>query len=225
MPSRRYEAVHLDLYCDTRTVELHSLLADGDRHVESVAGFLCVRVPPKRLSVYVFPTHWGLSLFLARECPRQWGRGAACFETPDGFVVAIASQWRRKDTLRYLRHELTHYVLASHFHDLPPWIDEGLAQYCESGEPFGQACHSRRERARTGVRMRDGRALESLVVVPAGGRLTRAQYAQAHALVCFFAEDERLGLEPILRYLRCVRSDGVAGEYFHRCFGAWPGDW
>lgn len=222
-PARRCEGVHLDLYCDLPAGAPDALLAEGDRHVERVSTFMRLSVPRERLRVYVFSCHWSLSLFLIRACPRQWDRGAACFETAEGFVAAIARQWRRKDTLRYLRHELTHYVLASHFCDLPPWIDEGLAQYCEADPPFERHCHENLKRAGRGIASETG-VLEGLVSIPAGERLTRKQYAQSHALVCFLMDSERFGLEPILRYLRCVRSDRAGREYFQQCFGEWPCD-
>jgi len=232
-PTRRHEGVHLDVYCDLPGPVSTSLLAEADRHVERVAAFLRVSVPPKRLCVHVFPSPWSLTGFLVRACPRQWDRAAACFETSDGYVVAIARQRRREATLRSLRHELTHYVLASHFSDLPPWIDEGLAQYGETGAPFGNVPDHTRKSAMARVHRTAGRGLENLVAIPVGRTLTRVQYAQARALVCVLIGDDRFGLDRVLDYLRTVRSDGFAGssssagrarEHFRRCFGVWPCD-
>ena len=63
---------------------------------------------------------------------------AACYEAPEGILVVALSRCRRRDeTVRLLRHELSHYVIASCFVEIPPWIDEGLAQFFETGPPYG----------------------------------------------------------------------------------------
>jgi hypothetical protein len=224
VPVRRYEGRHIDVHCDVWTVDARGPLAEGDRHVERVSALLGLTVPPKRVRVYVFPSHLSLSGFLALECPSQWDRGAACFETPEGFVVAIARQWRPEETQRYLRHELTHYVLAWHFHHVPPWLDEGLAQYCERGEPFARVGGGELESAMRRIGASGGDALEALVAAPPGEKLSRRQYALSKALVRVFINDERFGLDRLLCYLHADRSDGGAGEDFHRCFGVAPRD-
>lgn len=219
-PSRRLAGRHLDLYADLDPVVSGRLLAQSDRYVESIAELLQRPVPRTPLRLLVFRSQLEVSAYLFKHCPKHFDSRAACFETPQGYVVAVARHGDNEKTLRDLRHELTHYVMASHFYDLPPWIDEGLAQFVEGGEPFGKI---NRPRFSSLVRQlrRKKPLLEKLVAKAPGTRLSRSEYAQAWGLVFFLMKDKRFGPQRLRAYLKRVRA-GEETSAFIDCLGAHP---
>lgn len=153
-------------------------------------------------------------MYLAAHCPAERGAGAACWQEGGGFQIAL----RRYDeelTLRFLRHEVTHYVLACHFYDLPPWVDEGLAQYFAPGAAAGALASEERTQVERLPRSEQTETLEQLIVIPAGERLSRRQYALAWALATLLVETDPAGMR---RYLRETQSGETSREPFRRCF-------
>ena len=223
-PVRRHTGTHLDIRCDASPSQCRDVVALADAFVADVSAALGVAVPPKRLNVLVFESSWAMRSYLSEHCPEQSASGAACFETDDGYAVALVRGWTRSGTHRYLRHELCHYVLASHFCDLPPWVDEGLAQFFEAGKPFGRPDRGQLGSLRTVIRGCRSADLEALVTVPAGAALTRRQYGEAWALTHFLMMGEGYGARRVLSYLKRVHSGPPARKDFRRCFGIWPGE-
>ena len=219
-PSRRVSGRHFDLYADLSPTLCEELLAHGDQCVESIAELLQRPVPRTPLRVLAFRSQLDLGAYLLQHCPKHFDNRAACFETPEGYVVAVARYADKEDTLRDLRHELTHYVLASHFYDLPPWVDEGLAQFVEAGEPFGQL-HRRRHSSLVRQLRRKKSILDKLVAKAPGTKLTRSEYAQAWGLAFFLMKDERFGREQVRAYLKRVRA-GEETSTFLECFRVEP---
>jgi len=90
--------------------------------------------------VYLFQGRSRYEQFLQQTFPNLAGsaqRRRALFLLHDGapYVVAYRTPELEKD----LRHEFTHALLNTTLHDLPVWIDEGLAVFYEApGEPGGQ---------------------------------------------------------------------------------------
>jgi len=219
-PSRRLNGRHLDLYADLEPALCDELLAHADRCVESVSRLIEKPVPDTPLKVLAFRSQLELGPYLLQHCPKHFDSRAACYETTGGYVVAVSRYTDSEKTLRDLRHELTHYVLASHFYDLPPWIDEGLAQFVEAGESFGQI---NRPRLSSLVRQlrRKKPILEELVAKAPGKKLTRSEYAQAWGLVFFLMKDRRFGPQRLRAYLKRVHA-GEETSAFIDCLGADP---
>jgi len=183
-----------------------------------VTRFLKRTPPVATLRVNVFASRWSLRSYLAAHCPAERGAGAACWQEGGGFQIAL----RRYDeelTLRFLRHELTHYVLACHFYDLPPWVDEGLAQYFAPGAEAGAVPPGKRAQVERLPQSEQAEALGQLVVIPAGERLSRRQYALAWALAALLVETSPAGMR---QYLRVVESGETSRETFRRCLGISP---
>jgi len=219
-PSRRLSGRHLDLYAHLDPTLCEELLAHADRYVEAISQLLEKPVPHAPLQVLAFRSQLELGPYLLQHCPKHFDSRAACYQTREGYVVAVSRYTDHQKTLRDLRHELTHYVLASHFYDLPPWIDEGLAQFVEAGEPFGQI---NRPRLSSLVRQlrRKKPLLEKLVAKAPGKKLTRSEYAQAWGLAFFLMKDERFGPQRLRAYLKRVRA-GEETSAFIDCLGAHP---
>lgn len=200
-----------------RTAQLQ---AEADLTIQSVSQCLGLAEPLVRATVRVFGSRSALRDFLGKECPHQANSPAACFETEDGYVVALYEQGDDR-TLRCLRHEITHYVLAAHFYDVPPWADEGLAQYFEIGPPTGRPDPGRLKLLVRGLDGAPPGMLTRLVSLRVGARLTRREYAQAWGLVSFLMSRSH-GAADMRRYLQQVRAEGDPQEQFREAFGCNP---
>jgi len=221
-PSERITGAHLDLLCSSRDSRAESMQAAADLFVEEVSSYLKLRPPAKKLEVMVFQSGWAMRSYLGEHCPSKKNNGAACFETPNGYIIAVSRVWPEEETQRFLRHELAHYVLASYFYDMPPWVDEGLAQYFEAGKPFGSVnLQCAKVLKRSASRMEDG-VLEELVALPAGENLTELQYARSWGLVFFLLNSDQIGRERLIHYLRVVRGGSDSRKYFRESFEVWP---
>ncbi len=208
----------ITIHGDLTTPAAHRILRETEEHIARVARFLKQAPPDQPLRVNVLAGRWSLRSYLAAHCPAQRGAGAACWQEGAGFQIAIR---QRGDDLmlRFLRHELTHYVLACHFYDLPPWIDEGLAQYFAPGDAAGAVPAGKRSQIKRLPRSEQAEALEQLIVIPASERLSRRQYALAWALATLLVETDPAGLHG---YLRAVKSGDTSRNTFGRCLGDSP---
>ncbi len=84
--------------------------------------------------VYLFPTEEKYRTFMHSKYPNLPSRRAFFVETPGSrgaagtlMVYAPWTDYIRQD----LRHELTHGIIHASFHNVPLWLDEGLAEYFE----------------------------------------------------------------------------------------------
>ena len=196
---------------------------EADRTVEEICAFLGLTPPARRAEVLLFHSRWALQRHLAEACPEMTGAGAACFEQDPGlFVIALAERWRETETLRYLRHELTHYVVASYFDDVPPWLGEGLAQFFELGPAYGRMHPDCLKSLKRQLRRDRGEILTPLVLIPVGAPLTRKQYAQAWGLTYYLLKSDPDGVSRVRTYLEEVRADRDAVEQFRETFGRSP---
>jgi hypothetical protein len=215
---------------DLHEPDAQRLLQEADLALSSISRFLNLPIPQSAipnshsLQVLAFRSPWGMRAYLAEHCPRLAGRAAACFEGPAGYTITVSGRSGRDETSHLLRHELTHYLLASNFDDFPPWVDEGLAQFFEPGEPFGRVNPLVLKDLQAAVRRPGSGVLEELVALPPGRALSRRQYALAWGLVFYLAGEPRLGRPAILGYLKTVRSDRPAADCFREAFRLRPGD-
>ncbi len=201
------------LYSREPPSEARAVSREAEEFLEGLGGYLRLQVPPASLlRIYHYPHRWGLWSNLNRDAPSlRWRRGA-CYETDEAYVVALFGDPGRKKFHEVLRHELTHYLVAAHFCDVPPWIDEGLSQVMSSGPPFP---HLEGEQLKTAQR-EAGRWSEKgclrLLHVPPGRRLTTSQYPVACALT-FYLLTRSPGVEPrsLVRFLE-TSAPGVPPE-------------
>ena len=222
LPKNVTPGTHVVLYSNLSPEKAVALQQEADRTVEDIAEFLRLDAPPARARVILFRSAWSRWRYLARECPEQSDAAAACFETPNGYTVALSERLSMSKTLRYLRHELSHYVVAAHFHDVPPWIDEGLAQFFEPGPPYGQPHPARLKSLARQVRRKRQGTLRRLIAVPPGTRLTLKQYAQAWGLAYLLVTEADKGPVLVKHYLEQVSADEDPQEQFGNCFGQFP---
>ncbi|MBM4080571.1 MAG: hypothetical protein FJ278_12790 [Planctomycetes bacterium] len=215
---------HVTLFSRLSPDKATPVQLEADRTVREISEFLGLATPEGQAQVMLFNSARAFRAFVERECPQQSGAGAACFQRGDTFVVALHDHWSSSETLKFLRHELSHYVIASHFYDIPPWIDEGLAQFFEMGTPYGRAhpaclgpLAAQLRRERQGV-------LSHLVAARPGTRLSREEYDQAWGLTHFLLKRPGAGPASVRRYLEQARSDKDALDLFRAVFGQGPSD-
>ena len=211
----------MDLYCDAPAPEAEDLLRQADRAAALIAGHMGLAVPACRPRVYVFDSSWAMYVYLAEHCPQQKSSRAACFETSAGYALALVRRRDREQTLQSLRHETTHWILASRYSDLPRWIDEGLAQYFEAGEPFGKVHEEKLDQLRS-LLEENRPLLEPLVTMPSDRNPTSEEYAAAWGLTYFLIKHPRFGLERIKDYMSSARSGPKARATFVDVFGCAP---
>jgi hypothetical protein len=163
--------------------EAHAVSRDAQRFLEDVGDYLHLRVPPgSLLKIYHYPNRWGLWRHLNREVPSlRWRRGV-CYETEAAYIVTLSGNPAGKKFQETLRHELTHYLVATHFCDIPPWIDEGLSQVMASGPPFPHLEEDLLEEIQREARRGKERGCLQLLRVPPGQNLSRSQYHISCAL-------------------------------------------
>ena len=213
--------VHSVLQSSLSREEALELQQEADRAVEGMCAFLSLPIPEIRAEITLFDSRRALKRHLAVSCPVMADAAAACYETPHGtLIIALSRHRQRSETARLLRHELSHYVIASHFEDIPPWIDEGLAQFFETGSPYGRA-HPRKQRS-LARQLHGGRgdAVAALVAVAPGTRLNRKQYALAWGMTRYLLAKGPDGPARIRRYLETVHSGEDAAAQFTENFGA-----
>ena len=223
-PRATIQGAHVVLYSKLSDSKAAEMVKTADRTVEDVAAALGLSAPDVRATVCLFDWRCALRSFLERECPERAYAAGACFETETGLVVALSRRWRRRHTLVLLRHELAHYVIASHFYDIPPWIDEGLAAYFEAGPPFGKVRRDYLKIVTALIRRRPDNILAGLVSVPVGKRMSRDEYAAAWGLAYYLMNRRPDGASLIRRYLAVVRSGPDAAGQFAEVFGESPSD-
>jgi hypothetical protein len=112
-----------------------------------------------------------------------------------------------------LRHELTHALLNSVLHEVPLWLDEGLAEYYELPPERDGVNALHLDAFRRGEVGPNLAALESLNQVPQMGR---AQYQEAWAWVHLMLRDNPAARQVLLAYLQQLRGSEPAGPLWPR---------
>jgi len=200
------------LYTREPPSEARAVSREAQEFLEALGGYLRLQVPPgSLLRIYHYPHRWGLWWHLNREVPSlRWRRGV-CYETDEAYVVTLCGNPAREKFRETLRHELTHYLVAAHFCDIPPWIDEGLSQVMSSGPPFPHLECDLLDTAQREARRKERGCLR-LLHVPPGKKLTTSQYRIACALTCYLLNrSSEVAPSDLVRFLE-TRVPGVPPE-------------
>jgi hypothetical protein len=186
-----------------------------------VGDYLRLRPPPGGLlRIYHYPNRWTLWWHLNREVPSLRWRTGVCYETEEAYVVTLCGNPERERFQEALRHELTHYLVAVHFCDIPPWIDEGLAQVLASGPPFPHLEEDRLEAAFLEARRRKKRGCLQLLTLPAGEKLSPSQYRVACALTYYLlTRCPETAPTQLVRFLETSQPGVPVPQTFSSCWG------
>lgn len=220
-PGTSYPGAVLTLYTREPRAEAQVLSGEAQAFLQSAGDYLRLEVPPGGLLwIYHYPNRWRLWRHLSREVPSlRWRRGV-CYETEGAYIVTLCGNPGREAFQGILRHELTHYLVAVHFCNAPPWIDEGLSQVLASGAPFPHLEEGLLESVRTEARRVQKRGCLRLLAVPPGKKLTPSEYrvacALTHYLLTRSPESSRTRL---LRYLETTQPGPTPERTFSTCWG------
>lgn len=220
-PGFPYPGTGFVLHTREASSEAQELTRQAQEFLGDLGGYLRLRVPPGGLlRIYHYPNRWAQWSHLNREVPSLRWRRAVCYETGEAYVVTLYGDPERRAFQETLRHELTHYLVAAHFCDIPPWIDEGLSQVMASGPPFPPLERARSKEVRRAARQSDLEACRRLLLVPPGKQLTKSQYLLACAVTCSLLAREPEGAPTrLLRFLEATRPGDPPEQVFAASWG------
>ena len=203
-----------------------SIRDEADATVRGVTHYLNITQPESPARIVHFRWWLPRRLYLGSACPRMADAAATCFANEDGELeIVFSGSWDAAETRRLLRHELTHYLVASRWRgEVPPWLDEGLSRFFELGPPYGRPHPKSLNALRKKLRGPSPDMLADLIQMPPGQRLTRAQYDAAWGLTWFLLTSPDVGPSAVTAYADDVRWPDDPSERFRLHFGASPAE-
>ncbi len=225
-PGTCHPGTSLVLCTKERPPGVQAVSMEAERFLETASAYLHLEVPPAPLlRIYHYPNRFGLWWHLGREVPSlQWRRGA-CYETEEAYVIALRGNPEKTAFRETLRHELSHYLLATHFCGFPPWVDEGLAQVLEADTPFPGFARDRVEEVQRDARRSSGRECRQLLRVPPGRTLSPSQYRTARAITYhLLTRPSMSGTGDLIRFLESSRPDADPEQIFFESWGVPMGE-
>ena len=208
------------LYTNALPPQARNLNHTAQTYLEQLGSYLGLSPAPGAL-LRIHQYRWRLNFWrhLNGAYPSlRWKKGA-CFETLEAYVVAVYGQPGSNKMLETLRHELTHYLLTIHFSQIPPWIDEGLAQVMACGPPLPHLDRGLSGKVRDAVIGGQTTSCERLLAIPPGRSLTRNQYHLACALTYFLLTRSNDSRDRLLCFLNSTQPGKIQGEAFRTCWG------
>ncbi len=202
----------------------HRLLEELTARRRDLQHLLGLPMSDEPIHVYLFESPMQFEEFMRRDHPGFPRRRAFFLETDT--TLQVYAQWGDR-VAEDLRHEVTHGYLHSVVPNLPLWLDEGLAEYCEVPRGHRGLVWAHLELLLERIRHATWRPdLPRLERIDPGRDMTQEDYAEAWAWVHFLLES---GPEPraILReYLGELRRDGTARPVSARLRERWeqPGE-
>ncbi|HWA99596.1 MAG TPA: DUF1570 domain-containing protein [Pirellulales bacterium] len=187
----------------------HDRLVDDLRQLRSdVTKAVNLPGSSESIHVYLFENEDRFRDFLAKQHPEFPARRA--FFVEQEARLTVYAQWSDR-VAEDLRHEVAHGYLHSMVHNIPLWLDEGLAEYFEV--PRGSAGLNRphvrlllAKQLQTGWRP-DLARLERLEDV---GGLTQEDYAEAWLWTHWLLETDPQRRALVQGYLQTLRKHGSA---------------
>ena len=220
-PGTSYPGTDLVLYTRAASPEALVVAQEANEFLTDLGDYLHLQVPPGALlRIYHYPNRWGLWWHLNRAVPSfRWRRGV-CYEIEEAYVVTLSGNPGRRKFRDTLRHELTHYLVAAHFCDVPPWIDEGLSQVMASGPPFPHLEEDVLEKVQREARRGKERGCLQLLRVPPGKKLSPSQYQVACALTYHLLTRSSCSAPTdLIRFLETTRSGVPPEQTFSQGWG------
>jgi len=177
------EAGQLEIHSDFELPESHRLVTELVEQRRDLANLLGVEPSDEPIHVFLFERDDDYRQYMANQHPDFPARRALFVKTDT--QLKIYASWHPR-VAEDLRHEVTHGYLHSAVNDVPLWLDEGLAEFFESGRGnrgnHGPHIHLLKTRLKQGKWSPDLHRLEA--IEDAEG-LTRLHYAESWLWVHF----------------------------------------
>ncbi|MBI1900904.1 MAG: hypothetical protein HYS13_07305 [Planctomycetia bacterium] len=200
----------LVIYSDEPLPRHHRLLEEVSLQREELLDRLALPRSDEPIYVYLFSSPDRFSAFLRLYYPDFPPRRAFFVEGDTRLVVY--AQWGDR-TAEDLRHEVTHGYLHSVVPGIPLWLDEGLAEYCETGR--GQSGFHRAHCELLAKHLAAGWRpdLARLEALADGLQMTQLDYAECWAWTHFLLSTSMDRRELLAGYLREVKQSGRAAPF------------
>jgi hypothetical protein len=186
----------------------HRLLEELTARRAELCQLLKLPVSDEPIHVYMFDTPEKFEAFMRLRHPNFPQRRAFFLETDTR--LEIYAQWGDR-VAEDLRHEVTHGYLHSVVPCLPPWLDEGLAEYFET--PRGRQGLNQEHINELSELLKSGKwrpDLARLDSLPPSADMTRADYAEAWAWVHFLLNGPPTRQDMLREYFRELRQNGTS---------------
>jgi len=212
----------VDFYSTLPPAEAGELRLLADQRVALLCQTLGIQRPRAKVRILLFPDVGSSRRYLDEHLPERRSSHALCFVNREGYHIVITRYLKHEQTLDSLRHELVHFVLISSFYDLPPWVDEGLAQLLEGEGPddWPPARHLQE----LPDLLRDANEADWLELIgkPLSQPLSPRQYRLALGLTWLLWRHPGHGVPALRRYLSLAHSGDDAVADLATVFGLTP---
>ncbi|MCR4410834.1 MAG: DUF1570 domain-containing protein [Thermoguttaceae bacterium] len=197
----------------------HRLLEELTARRRDLQQLLGLPMSDEPIHVYLFDSPVRFDEFVRLDHPGFPRRRAFFLETDTR--LQVYAQWGDR-VAEDLRHEVTHGYLHSVVPNLPLWLDEGLAEYCEVPRGHRGLVWAHLELLLDRINHSGWRPdLPRLERIDPARDMTQEDYAEAWAWVHFLLES---GPEPraiVREYLGELRRDGTAKPVSARLRERW----
>lgn len=197
----------LIVHSDFDLPQRHRLIEELTDLRNDIVRSLQAPVSDEPIYVYLFEDSDRYERYMAEHHPLLPTRRA--FFIKSDTTLRVYAYWGER-VAEDLRHEVTHAYLHSVYPYLPLWLDEGIAEYFETGRGL-QGIHRGHiallsEQKAAGNWQPDLDRLESIARV---SEMDQLAYAESWLWIHFALQDPTRA-EILLRYLQTLRTDGQA---------------
>jgi hypothetical protein len=210
----------LVIYSDFELPRDHRLLRELDSLRNHVSMTLALPVSEEPIHVYLFKTPNRYTSFMQKHYPDFPDRRAFFVKTDTR--LNVYAQWGDQIG-EDLRHEVTHGYLHAVTHNVPLWMDEGLAEYFEVGRE-AQGHHSGHMRTlREAMASDDWRpSLKRMAKLKTAAQMEQVDYAEAWAWAHFLLHTDSRRRGALKTFLRDSHEQRGAGSLAKRLLAAEP---
>ena len=199
----------LEVHSDFELEESHRLLNELVVQRRELANLLGVEPTDERIHVFLFEKDEDYRQYMQNKHPDFPARRALFVQTDT--QLKIYASWHER-VAEDLRHEVTHGYLHSVVPDIPLWLDEGLAEFFETGRQargFHNAhIHLLKTRLKQGKWSPNLKRLESLGDAET---MTKIDYAEAWLWVHFLLFNESIREQHLIQvHLIQLQKHGAA---------------
>ena len=193
------EVGQLEIHSDFELAKSHRLVTELVAQRRDLANLLGVEPSDETIHMFLFEQDDDYRQYMNNKHPDFPARRALFVKTDT--QLKVYASWHPR-VAEDLRHEVTHGYLHSAVNDIPLWLDEGLAEFFESGRAnrgnHGPHIHLLKTRLKQGKWTPDLHRLEAIEEAEA---LTRLDYAESWLWVHF------LLFNPAVRDLHLVQAN------------------